>query len=418
MARKIEQGVVPDTRSTSPFQPVDDEFRTRLEEEDDELSKEEERFEEAEPDDEELADTEIAEILEAANQLVINPESEEYRALLMALADADDMVGVYIKEAGIVPLLTAEEEISLSRRAALYLPIKQALAEIKREFGEKSQAYRDALEEMTPQLHQAKEAWDHLATANLRLVISVAKRYLNQGLPFLDLIQEGNLGLMKGVQKYDPTRGNRFSTYATWWIRQKVTRALAEQSRTIRIPIHMGERLRRVQRTAQALEQQLGRRPHLTEIAEELNLSMDDLTKIIEAGQVQPSSYNEPVGEDHEDEKGDFLVSAEALTTEEAANHNVLKEVIEKILVELENSPLETEQRYAFVIRWRFGLLAERYGEESTLQEIADQIGVSRERIRQLERPAFQAMVRIGRKYGLEGFVDWEIPREKKKKYI
>lgn len=230
-------------------------------------------------------------------------------------------------------------------------------------------------------MEDGQAAREHLGRANTRLVVSIAKRYMGQGLPFPDLIQEGNVGLMRAVDKYDYRRGNRFSTYATWWIRQAITRALAQKTRTIRIPLHMTERIRQMYRTAQNLEQKLGRRPTPEEIAIEMDVQPDAIRSMMDASQ-HAIALERPVGDDGDSEFGDFLEDQDTPSPVESATQNLLQETIEEVLSEL-------TPRQSHILRLRFGLGG---GEPHTLEEIANKFGLSRERIRQLEKEALRRL--------------------------
>ena len=230
-------------------------------------------------------------------------------------------------------------------------------------------------------VHDGQAAREHLGRANTRLVVSIAKRYMGQGLPFPDLIQEGNVGLMRAVDKYDYKRGNRFSTYATWWIRQAITRALAQKTRTIRIPLHMTERIRQMYRTAQNLEQKLGRRPTPEEIATEMEIQPENVRSMMDASQ-HAIALERPVGDDGDSEFGDFIEDQDTPSPVEAATQHLLQETIEEVLSEL-------TPRQSHILRLRFGLGG---GEPHTLEEIANKFGLSRERIRQLEKEALRRL--------------------------
>ena len=307
------------------------------------------------------------------NEETEDEESEEPLADINAVS-ADDPVGLYFRQMAQEPLLTADEEIDLAKRI---------------ELGNEARDMLDNTEglsiteraELILQIEQAQEAREHLGRANTRLVVSIAKRYMGQGLPFPDLIQEGNVGLMRAVDKYDYSRGNRFSTYATWWIRQAITRALAQKTRTIRIPLHMTERIRQMYRTAQVLEQELGRRPTPEEIAEEMNLPADSVRGMMDASQ-HAIALERPVGDDGDSEFGDFIEDQDTPEPAEAAAHHLLQETIEEVLSEL-------TPRQAHILRLRFGLGG---GEQHTLEEIANKFGLSRERIRQLEKEALRRL--------------------------
>lgn len=230
-------------------------------------------------------------------------------------------------------------------------------------------------------IFDGQAAREHLGRANTRLVVSIAKRYMGQGLPFPDLIQEGNVGLMRAVDKYDYKRGNRFSTYATWWIRQAITRALAQKTRTIRIPLHMTERIRQMYRTAQNLEQKLGRRPTPEEIAIEMEIQPENVRSMMDASQ-HAIALERPVGDDGDSEFGDFIEDQDTPSPVESATQNLLQETIEEVLSEL-------TPRQSHILRLRFGLGG---GEPHTLEEIANKFGLSRERIRQLEKEALRRL--------------------------
>jgi len=287
---------------------------------------------------------------------------------------ADDPVGLYFRQMAQEPLLTADEEVELAKRIERGRKSRKAL-EHSSTLGMGERA------DMIHHIEVAQEAREHLGRANTRLVVSIAKRYMGQGLPFPDLIQEGNVGLMRAVDKYDYTRGNRFSTYATWWIRQAITRALAQKTRTIRIPLHMTERIRQMYRTAQLLEQELGRRPTPEEIAEEMDLPADTVRGMMDASQ-HAIALERPVGDDGDSEFGDFIEDQDTPEPGEAAAHHLLQETIEEVLSEL-------TPRQAHILRLRFGLGG---GEQHTLEEIANKFGLSRERIRQLEKEALRRL--------------------------
>jgi RNA polymerase primary sigma factor len=289
---------------------------------------------------------------------------------------ADDPVGLYFRQMAQEPLLSASEEVELARRiergkkAVDYLATKTE--------NELTPERRERVERL---IRDGQAAREHLGRANTRLVVSIAKRYMSQGLPFPDLIQEGNVGLMRAVDKYDYKRGNRFSTYATWWIRQAITRALAQKTRTIRIPLHMTERIRQMYRTAQSLEQLLGRRPTAEEIASEMDVPLDNIRNMMDASQ-HAVALERPIGDDGDTEFGDFIEDQETLSPVDAAIQHLLEETIEQVLGELTN-------RQSSILRLRFGLGG---GEPHTLEEIANKFGLSRERIRQLEKEALRRL--------------------------
>ena len=295
----------------------------------------------------------------------------------ISAVSADDPVGLYFRQMAQEPLLTAEEEIDLAKRIEI-----GKRAEIRLERPSTYENYSQHwISQMQRLAYDGQAAREHLGRANTRLVVSIAKRYMGQGLPFPDLIQEGNVGLMRAVDKYDYKRGNRFSTYATWWIRQAITRALAQKTRTIRIPLHMTERIRQMYRTAQSLEQSLGRRPTPEEIAHEMELPTDAVRGMMDASQ-HAIALERPVGDDGDSEFGDFIEDQDSPSPVEAATQHLLEETIEEVLSEL-------TPRQSHILRLRFGLGG---GEPHTLEEIANKFGLSRERIRQLEKEALRRL--------------------------
>ncbi len=273
----------------------------------------------------------------------------------------DDPVRMYLKEIGRVPLLTAEEEVYLAKRM---------------EQGD-------------------EEAQKRLAEANLRLVVSIAKRYVGRGMLFLDLIQEGNLGLIKAVEKFDYNKGYKFSTYATWWIRQAITRAIADQARTIRIPVHMVETINKLIRVSRQLLQKLGREPSAEEIAKEMEISVDRVREIMKIAQ-EPVSLETPIGEEEDSHLGDFIEDQDAPAPAEAASFTLLKEQLEEVLDTL--TPREEK-----VLRLRFGL---DDGRARTLEEVGKNFGVTRERIRQIEAKALRKLRHPSRSRKLKDFLD------------
>ena len=273
----------------------------------------------------------------------------------------DDPVRMYLKEIGHVPLLTAEEEVALAQRM---------------EAGD-------------------EEARHRLEEANLRLVVSIAKRYVGRGMLFLDLIQEGNLGLLKAVEKFDYSKGYKFSTYATWWIRQAITRAIADQARTIRIPVHMVETINKLVRISRQLLQELGRDPHPEEVAREMGISVARVHEIMKIAQ-EPVSLETPIGEEEDSHLGDFIEDEAALDPADAASVMLLKEQITEVLRTL--APREAE-----VLRLRFGL---EDGRSRTLEEVGQSFGVTRERIRQIEAKALRKLRHPVRLRKLQGNFD------------
>ena len=273
----------------------------------------------------------------------------------------EDPVRMYLKEIGKVPLLTAEEEIALAQRM---------------EDGDENAKKR-------------------LAEANLRLVVSIAKRYVGRGMLFLDLIQEGNLGLIKAVEKFDYRKGYKFSTYATWWIRQAITRAIADQARTIRIPVHMVETINKLIRVSRQLLQELGREPLPEEIAEEMNMSVDRVREILKISQ-EPVSLETPIGEEEDSHLGDFIQDDNVPVPADAAAFTLLKEQ----LVEVLGTLTEREQK---VLRLRFGL---DDGRARTLEEVGQEFNVTRERIRQIEAKALRKLRHPSRSRKLKDYLD------------
>lgn len=273
----------------------------------------------------------------------------------------DDPVRMYLKEIGRVPLLTAEEEVALAKR-----------------------------------MQEGDEvAQKRLAEANLRLVVSIAKRYVGRGMLFLDLIQEGNLGLIKAVEKFDYTKGYKFSTYATWWIRQAITRAIADQARTIRIPVHMVETINKLIRVSRQLLQQLGREPAPEEIAKEMEITVERVREIMKIAQ-EPVSLETPIGEEEDSHLGDFIEDQDAPAPADAASFMLLKEQLEEVLDTL--TPREEK-----VLRLRFGL---DDGRARTLEEVGQNFGVTRERIRQIEAKALRKLRHPSRSRKLKDFLD------------
>ena len=297
-------------------------------------------------------------------------EEEDYD--LSGIA-SDDTVGLYLKEMARVPLLKNDEEVRLAKaleagRRAQEILCNNGSDPLKRH-------------ELERQIAEGQAAREHLIKANTRLVVSIAKKYMGRGVPFLDLIQEGNLGLMKAVEKFDYSRGYRFSTYATWWIRQTITRAIADQGRTIRVPVHMSDRIRRLYNTARTLEQEQGRRPTPEELADELELEPRKVQWMLRVSW-RPLSLEQPVGEEEDSELGSFIEDDAAPVPTQSAYRYMLGEKIEEMLATL--SPRE-----ARILRLRFGLLN---GRSYTLEEVGRKFGLTRERIRQIEGKALRRL--------------------------
>ena len=281
--------------------------------------------------------------------------------IVEASINVDDHVRMYLKEIGKVPLLSADEEIELARLM---------------ELGD-------------------EEAKRRLAESNLRLVVSIAKRYVGRGMHFLDLIQEGNLGLIKAVEKFDPTKGFKFSTYATWWIRQAITRAIADQARTIRIPVHMVETINKLLRVSKQLLQELGREPSPDEIAREMQMSVDKVREIMKLSQ-DPVSLNTPIGEEEDSHIGDFIADEDIPAPSDAAAFTLLKEQLVGVLKTLTD-------REAKVLRLRFGL---DDGRARTLEEVGKEFNVTSERIRQIEAKALRKLRHPSRSKKLKEFLE------------
>jgi len=293
----------------------------------------------------------------------------------LSTISSDDTVGLYLKEMARVPLLTTEQEVDLAKRLERGLLADERL----RTMGPKTRP--KTREMLASHIEDGRLAREHLIKANTRLVVSIAKKYMCRGVPFLDLIQEGNLGLMKAVEKFDYRRGYRFSTYATWWIRQTITRAIADQGRTIRVPVHMSDRIRRLYKTARTLEQELGRRPTMEEIAGELRCEPRKVQWMLKVSW-QPLSLERPVGEDDDEEFGSFVEDENALSPTQSALNTLLREKVEAVLSTL-------PPREARILRLRFGL---QNGRAYTLEEVGQKFGLTRERIRQIEGRALRRL--------------------------
>jgi len=293
----------------------------------------------------------------------------------LSTISTDDTVGLYLKEMSRVPLLTVDEEVSLAKRIERGRLAEARLARLNGNASARKRAeYQGHIQDM-------RLAREHLIKANTRLVVSIAKRYMGRGVPFLDLIQEGNLGLMKAVEKFDYKRGFRFSTYATWWIRQTITRAIADQGRTIRVPVHMSDRIRRLYKVARQLEQDMGRKASPEEIAHEMDTDARKVQWMMRVSW-RPLSLETPVGEEEDSELGAFVEDETTPTPTQSAYQNLLREKIEDVLSTL--SPRE-----ARILRLRFGL---HNGRSYTLEEVGQKFGLTRERIRQIEGKALRRL--------------------------
>jgi RNA polymerase primary sigma factor len=289
---------------------------------------------------------------------------------------SDDTVGLYLKEMSRVPLLNVDEELDLAKRIERG---KQSKRDLSRLNGDSNSSRRQDLEVSISDGQQARE---HLIKANTRLVVSIAKRYMGRGVPFLDLIQEGNLGLMKAVEKYEYQRGFRFSTYATWWIRQTITRAIADQGRTIRVPVHMVDRIRQLYRTTHEMEQRLGRIPTTDELAEEIGVNTNKVEWMMRVSWL-PLSLESPINDDEEDsELGMFIEDQMTPTPAQSTYANLLRDKVQQVLDTL-------PPREARILRLRFGL---ENGRAYTLEEVGQKFGLTRERIRQIESKALRRL--------------------------
>src|SRR5574341_742362 len=302
-------------------------------------------------------------------------EEDEEPVFDLSGVASDDTVCLYLKEMARVPLLTTEEEIDLARRLEQGNTATKKLACATEDMSAEKRA------KLQSTIEDGRAAREHLIKANTRLVVSIAKKYMGQGVPFLDLIQEGNLGLMKAVEKFDYRRGYRFSTYATWWIRQTITRAIADQGRTIRVPVHMSDRIRRLYKTARQLEQENGRKPTAEEIAAKMDMEPRKVQWMLKVSW-RPLSLEHPVGEEDDSELGSFIEDEATPTPTQSVYENLLREKVEEVLATL--SPRE-----ARILRLRFGL---QNGRSYTLEEVGQKFGLTRERIRQIEGKALRRL--------------------------
>jgi RNA polymerase primary sigma factor len=300
-----------------------------------------------------------------------------------------DPVRMYLKEIGKVPLLTAEEEVDLAKRIEAGLFASEKIQTPGKKVAEKLRRELEAIE------RDGQIAKRKLVEANLRLVVSIAKRYVGRGMLFLDLIQEGNLGLIRAVEKFDYTKGYKFSTYATWWIRQAITRAIADQARTIRIPVHMVETINKLIRIQRQLLQDLGREPTPEEIAHEMDLTPDKVREILKVSQ-EPVSLETPIGEEEDSHLGDFIEDSDAVVPIDAASFILLQEQLDSVLHTL-------SEREKKVIQLRFGLTD---GHPRTLEEVGREFGVTRERIRQIESKTLSKLRHPSRSQKLRDYLE------------
>ena len=338
------------------------------------------------------------------NDIIFDEEDEvEVEQIDLSVPDGvsvEDPVRMYLKEIGKVPLLSADEEIELARKmeagnvAAEKIKLLKERIEGTADEAEKEEI-RGEIRELQQQVDQGNAAKKRLAEANLRLVVSIAKRYVGGGMLFLDLIQEGNLGLIKAVEKFDYRKGYKFSTYATWWIRQAITRAIADQARTIRIPVHMVETINKLVRVSRQLLQELGREPTPEEISEEMKIPVERVREILKISQ-EPVSLETPIGEEEDSHLGDFIKDDNVPVPAEAATFTLLREQLEDVLSTL----TEREQK---VLKLRFGL---EDGRARTLEEVGKEFKVTRERIRQIEARALRKLRHPSRSRKLKDYLE------------
>ncbi len=333
------------------------------------------------------------EVLEAS----ADDDDDDFRAEALARKEEElaaksagtgDPVKMYLKSIGRVPLLTAIEEVELSKKVEAGLFAAEKLGTEKRV----SVTLRRELEQIVQEGQFAK---DKLVEANLRLVVSIAKRYVGRGMLFLDVIQEGNLGLIRAVEKFDYTKGYKFSTYATWWIRQAITRAIADQARTIRIPVHMVETINKVVRVQRQLLQDLGREPTMEEIGKEVDLPPDKVEEVLKIAQ-DPVSLETPIGEEGDSHLGDFIEDSDAVVPVDAASFIMMQEQLESVL----HSLTDREKK---VVQLRFGLTD---GHPRTLEEVGREFGVTRERIRQIESKTLSKLRHPSRSQKLRDYLE------------
>ena len=334
------------------------------------------------------------EFSEDAVEEVTKEELEDTESLAEGFA-IDDPVRMYLKEIGKVDLLTPDEEVELAKKMQAGMEAKEKIKELDECQRNGEQIDEKEYQALRKAIRGGENAKKRLSEANLRLVVSIAKRYVGRGMLFLDLIQEGNLGLLKAVEKFDCTKGFKFSTYATWWIRQAITRAIADQARTIRIPVHMVETINKVIRVSRQLLQELGHDPQPEEIAEEMNMPVERVREILKIAQ-EPVSLETPIGEEEDSHLGDFIPDDDALEPAEAASFTLLKEQLVEVLKTL--TPREEK-----VLRLRFGI---EDGRTRTLEEVGKEFNVTRERIRQIEAKALRKLRHPSRSKKLKDFLN------------
>jgi RNA polymerase primary sigma factor len=339
---------------------------------------------------------------EESDDFVWDEEDEESEALRQARKDAEltasaDSVRAYLKQIGKVALLNAEEEVDLAKRieAGLYAAERLRKAEDARLAAKKDAMSPQLRRDLSWIVRDGERAKNHLLEANLRLVVSLAKRYTGRGMAFLDLIQEGNLGLIRAVEKFDYTKGYKFSTYATWWIRQAITRAMADQARTIRIPVHMVEVINKLGRIQRELLQDLGREPTPEELAKEMDITPEKVLEIQQYAR-EPISLDQTIGDEGDSQLGDFIEDSEAVVAVDAVSFTLLQDQLQSVLLTL-------SEREAGVVRLRFGLTD---GQPRTLDEIGQVYGVTRERIRQIESKTMSKLRHPSRSQVLRDYLD------------
>ena len=338
------------------------------------------------------------------DEIILDDEEEvEVEKIDLSVPDGvsvEDPVRMYLKEIGKVPLLSAEEEIELAKKMEAGSVAEEKISLLKTRMEEsEDDAEKDEIKaeikELQKEVDWGDDAKKRLAEANLRLVVSIAKRYVGRGMLFLDLIQEGNLGLIKAVEKFDYRKGYKFSTYATWWIRQAITRAIADQARTIRIPVHMVETINKLIRVSRQLLQKLGREPSPEEIAAEMNMPVDRVREILKISQ-EPVSLETPIGEEEDSHLGDFIKDDNVPVPADAAAFTLLKEQLEEVLGTL-------TEREPKVLTLRFGL---EDGRARTLEEVGKEFNVTRERIRQIEAKALRKLRHPSRSRKLKDYLE------------
>jgi RNA polymerase primary sigma factor len=328
------------------------------------------------------ADSEPSDVIDDLNETDFDPYSD------LAPLSSEDTIGLYLKEMSRVPLLNVKEELDLAQR------IEAGLSAGKKLHAFSDKGTPELREELERTMEDGLKAREHLIKANTRLVVSIAKRYLSRGVPFLDLIQEGNLGLMKAVEKYEYQRGFRFSTYATWWIRQTITRSIADQGRTIRVPVHMVDRIRQLYKLTHEMEQKLGRNPTAEELGDQIGVSSNKVDWMLQVSWL-PLSLESPINDEDDSELGMFVEDEITPTPMQSAYTNLLREKIEEVLATL-------PPREARILRLRFGL---DNGRTYTLEEVGKKFGLTRERIRQIEGKALSRLRHPRRARQLKDYV-------------